>query len=177
MRLQLLASQIVGKDNREVSKQWQQLQSTKDEHQPLRHNIQPQIHHTCFDTYPLRISWGNLIKDQSILPLTIILIIFIHVTRLFFWLCFVCVVVQFYTWSNLIFLCFKLVIIHSLPLHADLSVYFRNGHNRWILYPEGSIYSSGISLRECSFWLGLKKVRFYGGRLRTEFKGIEQWLN
>ena len=80
MRLQLLASQIVGKDNREVSKQRQQLQSTKDEHRPLRHNIQPQIHHTCFDTYPLRISWGNLIKDQSILPLIIILIIFIHVT-------------------------------------------------------------------------------------------------
>lgn len=111
MRLQLLASQIVGKDNREVSKQWQQLQSTKDEHRPLRHNIQPQIHHTCFDTYPLRISWGNLIKDQSILPLIIILIIF-HTCNLFFWLCFVCVVVQFYTWSNLIFLCFKLVIIH-----------------------------------------------------------------
>ena len=34
----------------------------------------------------------------------------------------------------------------SLQLHADLSVYFRNGHNRWILYPEGSIYSSGLSL-------------------------------
>ena len=65
----------------------------------------------------------------------------------------------------------------TLQLHADLSVYFRNGHNRWILYPEGSIYSSGLSLRECSFWLGSKKVRFYGGRLRSEFKGIEQWLN
>ena len=25
----------------------------------------------------------------------------------------------------------------TLQLHADLSVYFRNGHNRWILYPEG----------------------------------------
>ena len=66
---------------------------------------------------------------------------------------------------------------YTLQLHADLSVYFRNGHNRWILYPEGSIYSSGLSLRECSFWLGSKKVRFYGGRLRSEFKGIEQWLN
>ena len=33
-----------------------------------------------------------------------------------------------------------------LQLHADLSVYFRNGHNRWILYPEGSVYSSGLSL-------------------------------
>ena len=33
-----------------------------------------------------------------------------------------------------------------LQIHADLSVYFRNGHNRWILYPEGSIYSSGLSL-------------------------------
>ena len=41
--------------------------------------------------------------------------------------------------------------IFPLQLHADLSVYFRNGHNRWILYPEGSIYSSGLSLRECSF--------------------------
>ena len=40
---------------------------------------------------------------------------------------------------------------NSLQLHADLSVYFRNGHNCWILYPEGSIYSSGLSLRECSF--------------------------
>ena len=69
------------------------------------------------------------------------------------------------------------VIQYALQLHADLSVYFRNGHNRWILYPEGSIYSSGLSLRECSFWLGSKKVRFYGGRLRSEFKGIEQWLN
>ena len=39
----------------------------------------------------------------------------------------------------------------ALQLHADLSVYFRNGHNRWILYLEGSIYSSGLSLRECSF--------------------------
>ena len=65
----------------------------------------------------------------------------------------------------------------ALQLHANLSVYFRNGHNRWILYPEGSFYSSGLSLRECSFWLGSKKVRFYGGRLRSEFKGIEQWLN
>ena len=65
----------------------------------------------------------------------------------------------------------------ALQLHADLSVYFRNGHNRWILYPEGSVYSSGLSLRECSFLLGSKKVRFYGGRLRSEFKEIEQWLN
>ena len=65
----------------------------------------------------------------------------------------------------------------SLQLHADLSVYFRNGHNRWILYPEGSVYSSGLSLRECSFWLGLKKVCYYRGRLRSEFKEIEQWLN
>ena len=40
---------------------------------------------------------------------------------------------------------------NSLSFHADLSVYFRNGHNRWILYPEGSIYYSGLSLRECSF--------------------------
>ena len=71
----------------------------------------------------------------------------------------------------------SLVYTITLQLHADLSVYFRNGHNRWILYPEGSIYSSGLSLRECSFWLGLKKVRYYGGRLRREFKGIEQWLN
>ena len=39
----------------------------------------------------------------------------------------------------------------ALQIHADLSVYFRNGLNRWILYPEGSIYSSGLSLRECSF--------------------------
>ena len=39
----------------------------------------------------------------------------------------------------------------ALQLHADLSVYFRNGSNRWILYPEGSIYSSGLSLRECLF--------------------------
>ena len=69
------------------------------------------------------------------------------------------------------------ILIAALQLHADLSVYFRNGHNRWILYPEGSVYSSGLSLRECSFWLGSKKVRFYGGRLRSEFKGIEQWLN
>ena len=68
-------------------------------------------------------------------------------------------------------------VLNQLQLHADLSVYFRSGHNRWILYPEGSIYSSGLSLRECSFWLGSKKVRFYGGRLRSEFKGIEQWLN
>ena len=42
-------------------------------------------------------------------------------------------------------------ILSSLQLHADLSVYFRNGHNRWILYPKGSIYSSGLSLREYSF--------------------------
>ena len=39
----------------------------------------------------------------------------------------------------------------ALQLHADLSVYFRNRHYRWILYPEGSSYSSGLSLRECSF--------------------------
>ena len=64
-----------------------------------------------------------------------------------------------------------------LQLHADLSVSFRNGHNHWILYPEGSVYSSGLSLQECSFWLGSKKVRFYGRGLRSEFKGIEQWLN
>ena len=66
---------------------------------------------------------------------------------------------------------------NPLQLHTDLSVYFRNRHNRWILYPEGSIYSSRLPLREWSFWLGSKKVRFYGGRLRSEFKGIEQWLN
>ena len=65
----------------------------------------------------------------------------------------------------------------TLQLHADLSVYFRNGHNRWIIYPEGPIYSSGLSLRECSFWLGSRKVKFDGERLRSEFKGIEQWLN
>ena len=39
----------------------------------------------------------------------------------------------------------------TLQLHVDLSVYFRNGHNSWILYPEGSIYSSGLCLLECSF--------------------------
>ena len=39
----------------------------------------------------------------------------------------------------------------SLQLHADLRVYFRNGHDRWILYPEGSIYSFGHRLQECSF--------------------------
>ena len=38
-----------------------------------------------------------------------------------------------------------------LQLHADLSVYFRNGHNCLILYPEGSIYSFGLCLQECSF--------------------------
>ena len=65
----------------------------------------------------------------------------------------------------------------ALQLHADLSVYFRNGHNRWILYPEGSIYYSRLSLRECLFWLSSKKVRFYGGRLRSKLKGIEQWHN
>ena len=65
----------------------------------------------------------------------------------------------------------------TLQLHVDLSVYFRNGHNRWILYPEGSIYSSGLCLLECSLWLGSKEVRFYGGRLRSEFKGIEEWRN
>ena len=39
----------------------------------------------------------------------------------------------------------------SLQLHADLRVFFRNGHDRWILYPEGSIYSFRHCLQECSF--------------------------
>ena len=66
----------------------------------------------------------------------------------------------------------------TLQLHAELRVYFRNGHDRWILYPEGSIYSSGLSLRECSVWLGSKKVRFYGGRSDSEAnsKGLNNGL-
>ena len=39
----------------------------------------------------------------------------------------------------------------TLQLHADLSVYFRNGHNRWILYLEGSIYSSDFPFESARF--------------------------
>ena len=46
--------------------------------------------------------------------------------------------------------------ITSLQLHADLSVYFGNGHNRWILYPEGSVYSSGLKRK-----LANEGYRFY----------------
>ena len=42
-------------------------------------------------------------------------------------------------------LCIQVI---SLQLHADLSVYFRNGRYRWILCPEGSVYSLGHSLGE-----------------------------
>ena len=43
------------------------------------------------------------------------------------------------------------ILPNALQLHADLSVYFRNGHNRWILYPEGSVYSSRLSLHSARF--------------------------
>ena len=42
---------------------------------PLSPNIQNQILHTSVHTLPYRISWENLIKDQSIFPLFIILLI------------------------------------------------------------------------------------------------------
>ena len=54
----------------------------------------------------------------------------------------------------------------TLQLHADLSVSLRNGWLRWILLPEGSLYSFGHSLRQprrmmqiSSFSLGWEKVR------------------
>ena len=42
---------------------------------PLSPNVQIQILHTCVHKLPYRISWQNLIKDQSISPLFIIFLI------------------------------------------------------------------------------------------------------
>ena len=44
---------------------------------PLSPNIKIQILHTDLYTFPLRISWENLIKDQGIFSLVIILLILI----------------------------------------------------------------------------------------------------
>ena len=52
-----------------------------------------------------------------------------------------------------------IVSLESVDCRINITTFFRNGHNRWILYPEGSIYSSGLSLRECSVSLAKIDVK------------------
>ena len=110
---------------------------------PLSPNIKIQILHTDLYTFPLRIGWENLIKDQGIFSLVIILLILIASSLNNIWI----LLGENWSWS--------LLVLKGLSCVISFSLFFNLKHWRGRIFEPIHNFTKWVPLRPIEMVLEL----------------------